>query len=336
MQIAWKQKTRMEETPKEWFDSMVGELLSDRMVPGEVVIPYARERLQRLQRDLMCQKVNSSSNIFEETKSKYPDAVIRVEEGWVAPLANESSPRDFPGKIHNYVLFCYWNPKTGAWETAIEFLRMNFLEVRSKHAHIILTKIYPRYGTNFRYIVSGECVFDQDSGILTVNVQSGMNWELNLSRPDTMEWMDSIRDSLPEDIRRGRGPKNDVWGAIIDVYFQRVLGFPRTRFGTSTLRGKTSEKRSVIQSQWCSEGVVVEEYPSLNDCMKRSNGKNLCRTEEPLEVNKDEEGEGDEEEIDLESFTVPELREILKEMGIPVVGRPRKAELIEMIEDGIE
>lgn len=324
---------------KDRFDEVVGRFFCDGdnpepgkipLVPGRVVIPYSLERLEKLNREHACSPMVFEGGYYTETGSKTTGVVLRIQEGKISPLGNETTPETAVGMVHNYVIVLVRNPTTGLWETKIEFLRMNLVEVRSKHSHIVLTKIDPERRGDFLYLSSGECLFDGST--LFVNIQSGMNWELNLSRPGISQVVGEVRVRMMEEggkletlLSRGVGPKNDFWGAISTIFFKQVLGYPVVEYVTSTLRKKTTESKSVIQSQWCRGGVEVEQFASLEDCKKRRGGVDLCKggpepTPEPAPSTPD-----------LTKLTVPRLREMLESLGVEIVGRPRKAELISML-----
>lgn len=320
------------------FDNLINRYFCDEEFPeegkiplvgGKRVIPYAIERLRKLNQEQACQSMNYDGVSYTETSSKTPDTVLRIDEGPVAPLINETKPEEAVGKVHNYVIVLVRNPLTGLWESKIEFLRMNLVEVRSKHAHIILSKIDPERTGEFLYIASGECIFDGRSTI--VNIQSGMNWEINLSRPGISMQVEEIRSRMTggkiENLfSRGVGPKNDFWGAIAFVFFREVLQYPNVEYGTSTLRKKTTETKETIQKFWCEAGVDVEEYNSVKNCRSREGGRSLCSPPTGLTTSAST-------TRDLNTLKVAELREMLETMGMEIVGRPRKAELIALIEE---
>lgn len=315
------------------FDNMVNRYFSDEdspvdgkvpLVNGRRVVPYAIDRLRKLNQEQACQPMTFDGSVYTETSSKNPDVVLRIDEGPVAPLGNETTPDQFPGAIHNYVIVLVPNPSTGMLESRIEFLRMNLVEVRSKHAHIILSKIDPERKGGFLYMASGECVFDGRTMI--VNIQSGMNWEINLSRPGIHETVQKVRRTMTSEqtISEGVGPKNDFWGAVACTFFRDVLGYSYVEYGTSTLRKKTTGSLEDIRNNWCRNGVSVEAYKSKDKCLSREEGVNVCRLDWKEKV---------DEERDLRSMTVAELRSILEEMGVEVESRMRRQKMIELIEE---
>lgn len=333
-QRAISEKHPTNQSAKTKFDNMVNRYFSDEdsqddgkvpLVNGKRVVPYAIDRLRKLNQEQACQPMTFDGSMYTETSSKKPDVVLRIDEGPVAPLGNETTPDQFPGAIHNYVIVLVPNPSTGMLESRIEFLRMNLVEVRSKHAHIILSKIDPERKGNFLYIASGECVFDGKT--MTVNIQSGMNWEINLSRPGIQERVQEVRLGMTsaKTISDGVGPKNDFWGAIAYTFFRDVLGYSNIEYGTSTLRKKTSGSLEDIQQFWCENGVSVEAYRSKDKCLSREEGINVCL--KPTNKRKKE------DDLDLRRLSVAELRDMLREMGIEVERRTRRQQMIDMIEE---
>lgn len=323
----------VDENRKRDFDDMVNGYFCDEddqdtgkipLVNGGRVVPYAVERLRKLNQEQACQSMTFDGKTYTETSSKNPDVVLRIDEGPVAPLGNETVPDQFVGAVHNYVIVLVPNPLTGKLESKIEFLRMNLVEVRSKHAHIILSKIDPGRRGNFLYMASGECVYDGKK--MLVNIQSGMNWEINLSRPGIYERVQGVRKNMTsfKTIFEGVGPKNDFWGAVAYTFFRDVLGYSSIEYGTSTLRKKTSESLENIQETWCGNGVGVEVYGTKDQCLSRDEGINLCKKDRK---------KSSYDNNDFRGMTVTELRGVLYEMGIEVEKRTRRQRMIDMIEE---
>lgn len=324
---------------KQVYDLLIDRYFLETAIRKERVVEYAQARLAQINTSQACHAMKYvERNSIQETTAGKPDVVFRFDEGSIEPLNNNTTPRERPGKVHNYVIVF-------APDSHIEFLAMNLVEIRSKHAHILLSKFAPRF-PDFKYLISGECVYNRETNKLSLNIQSGMNWQLNLSR-FTSEDIERLRERMRldvengaiefprgaedygyvvlNDLMRGRGPKNDLFGAVAAVYFNQVLGFEIDQYSTSTFRGLTKESLDVVRS-WCDQGVTIDTFSDKKTCeTKPSSGKSFCGNKA--------EGEVEEEVEDYNLYTVAELKDILDEFEVVYPPRARKSQLIEMIID---
>lgn len=328
---------------KQVYDLLIDRYFLETAIRKEQVVEYAQARLAQINTTQACHAMKYvDKNSIQETTAGKPDVVFRFDEGSKEPLNNNTTPRERPGKVHNYVIVF-------APDSHIEFLAMNLVEIRSKHAHILLSKFAPRF-PDFKYLISGECIYDPATKKLSLNIQSGMNYQLNLSRftPDDIE---RLRQRMKTDIQtgavnfapgtedygyvmlndlmQGRGPKHDLFGAVSAVYFNQVLGFAIDQYSTSTFRGLTKESLDVVKS-WCSQGVTIDTFADKKTCeTKPSSGKSFCG-QEPANEPVMEELETEEIE-DYNSYTVVELKDMLDELGIVYPPRARKSQLIDLL-----
>jgi hypothetical protein len=280
---------------KKVFDHIVSRYFLNNAIDREQVIEYAKARLEQINTTQACHgmkyQMEGGHTMIQETSSKNPDVVFRFEEtGGNKALFNDTVPRGNPGKVHNYVIVFY-PEHDGTMASHVEFLAMNLVEIKSKHAHILLSSIAPRF-PNFKYFISGECVYDEYKKTLSLNIQSGMNWQLNLSRytqEDFAAIMERIRTDVAEgvvgiegpgedfgyvllqDILRGRGPSGDLFGAISCVFFEHVLSYSLETYSTSSFRGQTKENIGVLRD-WCNEGISIKTFDSKQTCEAEPRG----------------------------------------------------------------
>ena len=186
------------------YDYLVNRYFLETAIHKKDVVEYARGRLKTINTTQSCHALNfvDEGRGIQETASTKSDLIVRFDEGSENPLNNESLPTDKPGKVHNYVIIFVPRPNGNVIpESHIEFLAMNLVEVRSKHAHILLSKFAPKF-EDFKYFISGECFINPKDNKLFVNIQSGMNWQLNLSR-FSEEDLNNIRSRMRKDIEDG-------------------------------------------------------------------------------------------------------------------------------------
>ena len=157
-----------------------------------------------------------------------------------------------------------------------------------------------------------------------------MNWEISVSRPGIY---DEIERILPEmaaegpmggELAAGVGPKNDFWGAIPVGFFKYVLGIPVVSYTPYPIRKKITAERDKLVREWCPNDVGLELYTNVQGCKERRNPVDLCSGGSIPEQS---------EEESLEKLTVPKLRKMLEDAGIEIKGRPKKADLIELIRE---
>lgn len=334
------------------YDILIDKYFLGKAIRKEQVVEYAKSRLSQINTEQACHSMVyvNEGKVIQETTSKKPDTVIRFNEGPVAPLNNNTIPRKVPGKVHNYVMVFVPRKNHSIPESDIEFLAMNLVELRSKHAHILLSKFAPKY-EDFKYLISGESIVDPQTGELSINIQSGMNWQLNLSR-FTQEDIQGLRNSITKDIRegsillppdledyayimmhdilRGQGPKADMFGALPVIYFTHVLGYKFGSYSTASFRGLTKETVDNMKS-WCNEGVTIEKFSDLKTCKIPTNkGEDVC-LETGAEKTKTRKREPESPQIDFSKITIAQLKEILDERGIEYPSRPRRNQLIELV-----
>lgn len=336
---------------KRIFDVVVNRYFMGNAIDREQVVEYAKARLDQINTTQACHgmKYQEGGAIIQETTSKNPDVVFRFEEvGSVGPLRNETTPKENPGKVHNYVIVFYPD-STGAMCSHVEFLSMNLVEIKSKHAHILLSKISTRF-PDFKYFISGECLYNEEKGSLSLNIQSGMNWQLNLSRftPADLEIVrDRMRVDIAEgvevlsgdrinedfgyvllqDVLRGRGPSNDLFGAVACVFFEHVLGFKLEPYATSSFRGQTSERTAALKD-WCDEGVSIKTFNDKKTCETEPRaGLNFCGpTSNPPSPGI----------VDYTAMTLQDIKNRLNQRNIPYPTRPRRNQLVNLLMGGDE
>ena len=338
------------------YDMLIDRYFLETAIHKEKVVEYAQARLRQINTTQACHAVNFTDNDegIQETSSTKSDYVFRFEEGSSEPLNNDTLPEQNPGRVHNYVIIFAPRENNPLPESHIEFLAMNLVEVRSKHAHILLSKFAPRF-KDFKYLISGECIFNPKSDKLSVNIQSGMNWQLNLSRFSEQD-LQNIKDRMKsdivngnlevpadladyayillQDILRGRGPKNDLFGAVAELYFSQCLGYEVGVYSTSTFRGQTKEDLRVLK-QWCDQGVGIRVFDNKKNCDSNpTGGRDFCAIpnlpkpgKEPSSTTKKE------KPVDYETLTVVQLKELLDERNIVYPPRARKNQLIELLSE---
>jgi hypothetical protein len=334
---------------KRAFDFIVNRYFLGNAIGREQVVEYAKARLEQINSTQACHgmKYVEGGSVIQETSSKTPDIVFRFDEGPVGPLLNETTPKENPGKVHNYVIVFY--PEVdGTMCSHIEFLGMNLVEVKSKHAHILLSKIATRF-PDFRYFISGECIYDGDNKSLSLNIQSGMNWQLNLSR-FTKEDIQEIKDRMRVDIAEGNlsfpGSRHvedfgyvllqdilrteDLFGAVARVFFEFVLGFVIDKYATSSFRGQTKESLNVVKD-WCEEGITIRMFNDTKTCNANpETGINFCSPESmPPQPSSDS-------VMDYTVMTINEIKTELDRRGIRYPTRPRRNQLVAMLMESDE
>jgi len=348
------------------YDTLIDRYFLETAIHKKDVVEYAQARLEQINTTQACHAVNviSKDNLEEtiqETSSSKSDYVFRFEEGSSEPLFNNTLPKQNPGRVHNYVIiFAPRENDNPLPESHIEFLAMNLVEVRSKHAHILLSKFAPRF-RDFKYLISGECIFNPKSGKFSVNIQSGMNWQLNLSRFSEQD-LQGIKDRMKsdiingnlevpsdladyayvllQDILRGRGPKNDLFGAIAELYFSQCLGYEVGVYETKTFRGQTKEDIRILK-QWCEQGVGIRIFDNKKVCDSNpTGGRDFCSTLSLPGFSVKEEtttktSKKEKEIVDYNSLTVIQLKELLDDKDIVYPPRARKNQLIELLKGGV-
>jgi len=350
------------------YDMLIDRYFLETAIHKKDVVEYAQSRLRQINTTQACHAVNITTvieenpadnyDVIQETSSTNSDYVFRFEEGSSEPLNNDTLPDQNPGRVHNYVIIFSPRENNPLPESHIEFLAMNLVEVRSNHAHILLSKFAPRF-KDFKYLISGECIFNPKSDKLSVNIQSGMNWQLNLSRFSEQD-LQNIKDRMKsdivngnlevstdhkdplidyayillQDILRGRGPKNDLFGAIAELYFSQCLGYEVGVYETKTFRGQTKEDLRVLK-QWCDQGVGIRVFDNKKICDSNpTRGRDFCAMPDlPKPREESSSTTKKEKKIDYKTLTVAQLQKLLNERDIVYPPRARKNQLIELLSE---
>jgi hypothetical protein len=234
------------------------------------VLDYSLDRIPKT--DSNCQPVGQKGRNFTETTAGKANKYVRIAD--VPETFNDSG---IVSEDVFSVFVVYLEPEDDHLTLKIAFARVNFAEIGSKHAHVVVNMLPEK----FHYVFSGEMIIE--NGIFSYNLNSGMFYHLHkapgMKRNFTQEVcsMDISANSEEYNYVRGFLFSNTLhWEEFSKVVMESLLERPMVLKGN--IRRPKMLLDDVQLSEYCTRrNFSFRVFPNKKSCEGDTAGVDMCK-----------------------------------------------------------
>jgi hypothetical protein len=234
------------------------------------VVDYSLDRIPKTVS--ICQPVDQKGGNFMETTIGKAKKYARIGD---VPGTFNDSGETLEDVFSVFVV--YLEPEDEKLVLKIAFARVNFAEIGSKHAHVVVNMLPEK----FYYVFSGEMIIE--NSLFYYNLNSGMFYHLHkapgMKRNFTQDIasMDMISHSDEYNYVRGFLFSNTLhWEEFSKVVMESLLERPMVLKG-NIRRPKMALDKTQL-SEYCSQrNFSFQVFPSKKACEGGSSGVDMCK-----------------------------------------------------------
>lgn len=233
------------------------------------VIEYSLDRIPKT--DSICHPVDQKGQQFSETTAGKANKYISIAD--VPETFNDSG---LAAEDIFSVFVVYLEPLDDRLVLKIAFARINFAEIGSKHAHVVVNML----PNNFHYLFSGEMIIE--NGVFSYNLNSGMFYHLHkapgMKRNFTLD-VSSYDHSLKTDeynYVRGFLFSNTLhWEEFSRAVMESLLEKPVQLKG-NIRRSKMKLTQEQLSEYCIRKNFSFKTFPNKKSCESGTGGKDVC------------------------------------------------------------
>jgi len=234
------------------------------------VISYSLDRIPKT--DSNCQPVDQKGGNFLETTPGKAKKYVRI--GDVPETFNDSG--ELATDVFT-VFVVYLEPEDDKLVLKVAFARVNFAEIGSKHAHVVVNMLPEK----FHYVFSGEMIIE--NGVFSYNLNSGMFYHLHkapgMKRNFTQEPASVVMSSQSDEYNYVRGflfSNTLHWEEFSKVVMESLLE------RQLVLKGNLRRPKMLLNekqlSEYCTRrNFSFRVYSSKKACEGDSSGIDMCK-----------------------------------------------------------
>lgn len=233
------------------------------------VIEYSLDRIPKT--DSICHPVEQKGQQFSETTAGKANKYISIAD--VPETFNDSG---LAAEDIFSVFVVYLEPLDDRLVLKIAFARINFAEIGSKHAHVVVNML----PNNFHYLFSGEMIIE--NGVFSYNLNSGMFYHLHkapgMKRNFTLDvsFYDHSLKTDEYNYVRGFLFSNTLhWEEFSRVVMESLLEKPVQLKG-NIRRSKMKLTQEQLSEYCIRKNFSFKTFPNKKSCESGTGGKDVC------------------------------------------------------------